>query len=292
MDRGEADDEVLGIITRDEALERAREEGVDLVMIAEKSDPPVCKIVDYGKLRYQKDKKKKEQAKKAKTNEIKEVKMSYKIGEGDYDVRKKRADKFIKNGNRVKLSIQFRGREQQHMSLGDDLIARFIDDLEEAGANIAKTKTIREGRDLTTILSQVGQGKFPRDGGAAMARGCAFFGGCGTTRGSAPCAPSPPPHRLRRPALGVGTMPPTGAGARALPRKAAVLRLFRSTDGSIRPARRSSPSRALASSRPAASLQGCPARDKSAAAVARGGAKLGVSGSSSAATFAPLDDGD
>ena len=135
-------------------LKRAREEGVDLVMIAEKSDPPVCKIVDYGKLRYQKDKKKKEQAKKAKTNEIKEVKMSYKIGEGDYDVRKKRADKFIKNGNRVKLSIQFRGREQQHMSLGDDLIARFIDDLEEAGANIAKTKTIREGRDLTTILSQ------------------------------------------------------------------------------------------------------------------------------------------
>ena len=83
-----------------------------------------------------------------------QVKMSYKIGEGDYDVRKKRADKFIKNGNRVKLSIQFRGREQQHMSLGDDLIARFIDDLEEAGANIAKTKTIREGRDLTTILSQ------------------------------------------------------------------------------------------------------------------------------------------
>ena len=80
--------------------------------------------------------------------------MSYKIGEGDYDVRKKRADKFIKNGNRVKLSIQFRGREQQHMSLGDDLIARFIDDLEEAGANIAKTKTIREGRDATTILSQ------------------------------------------------------------------------------------------------------------------------------------------
>ena len=80
--------------------------------------------------------------------------MSYKIGEGDYDVRKKRAAKFIKNGNRVKLSIQFRGREQQHMSLGDDLIARFIDDLEEAVANIAKPKTIREGRDLTTILSQ------------------------------------------------------------------------------------------------------------------------------------------
>ena len=81
VDRGEADDEVLGIITRDEALERAREEGVDLVMIAEKSDPPVCKIVDYGKLRYQKDKKKKEQAKKAKTNEIKEVKTFVEINQ-------------------------------------------------------------------------------------------------------------------------------------------------------------------------------------------------------------------
>ena len=122
--------------------------------IAEKSDPPVCKIVDYGKMRYEQERKKKDQKKKAKTNEIKEVKMSYKIGEGDYQVRRRAATKFIKNGNRVKLSIQFRGREQQHMSLGDDLIARFIDDLEEAGANIAKTKTIREGRDLTTILSQ------------------------------------------------------------------------------------------------------------------------------------------
>ena len=80
--------------------------------------------------------------------------MSYKIGEGDYDVRKKRADKFIKNGNRVKLSIQFRG--QQQLSLGYDLIARFIDDLEEAGANIAKTARLsREGGDLTTILSRL-----------------------------------------------------------------------------------------------------------------------------------------
>ena len=143
------------------------------MMIAEKSDPPVCKIVDYGKLRYQKDKKKKEQAKKAKTNEIKEVKMSYKIGEGDYDVRKKRADKFIKNGNRVKLSIQFRGREQQHMSLGDDLIARFIDDLEEAGANIAKTKTIREGAgsDDDPVAEVVSRRKFPGGGRGDGAHG-------------------------------------------------------------------------------------------------------------------------
>lgn len=154
VDRGEQPDDVLGVISREEALDKAAELGVDLVLIAEKSDPPVCKIVDYGKLRYAKEKKKKEQMKKAKTNEIKEVKMSYKIGEADYQVRRRNASKFIKNGNRVKLAIQFRGREQQHMSLGDELIARFIDHLTEDGANIAKTKTVREGRDLTTILSQ------------------------------------------------------------------------------------------------------------------------------------------
>ena len=154
VDRGEDEDEVLGIISREEAIARAEEEGVDLVMIVAQSDPPVCKIVDYGKLRYKKDKKKKEQAKKVKTNQIKEVKMSYKIGDGDYTVRRKRADKCIKNGDRVKLSIQFRGREQQHMSLGDDLIEKFTAHLNEDGSNIQRTKTIREGRDLTTILSQ------------------------------------------------------------------------------------------------------------------------------------------
>lgn len=126
---------------------------MDLVLIAA-SDPPVCKIIDYGKMRYEKEKKKKEQNKNAKGNEIKELKMSYKIGEADYQVRRRAATKFIQGGNRVKLAIQFRGREQQHINLGDDLIARFIVDLELDGASIAKTKTVREGRDLTTILSQ------------------------------------------------------------------------------------------------------------------------------------------
>jgi len=80
--------------------------------------------------------------------------MSYKIGIADYDVRRKRADKFLKQGNRVKLAIQFRVREQQHISLGDTLIEKFIGHLTEDGNSVAKTKTVREGRDLTTILSQ------------------------------------------------------------------------------------------------------------------------------------------
>jgi len=154
VDRGEQPDESLGVISVDEALQRANEMGVDLVVIAEKSAPPVCKIVNYGKLKYAKDKKKKEQLKKqSRSNEIKEVKMSYKIGQADYEVRRKNAVKFIQAGNRVKLSIQFRGREQQHVHLGDELIAKFLDDLAANGASVAKTKTTREGRDLTTILS-------------------------------------------------------------------------------------------------------------------------------------------
>jgi len=114
---------------------------VDLVCIAEKSDPPVCKIVDYGKMRYEQERKKKDQKKKAKTNEIKEVKMSYKIGEGDYQVRRRAATKFIKNGNRVKLAIQ-RGRR----------VASFFssfsprDASSPAGSAAASSSSIAQGR--------------------------------------------------------------------------------------------------------------------------------------------------
>ncbi|KAJ8613565.1 hypothetical protein CTAYLR_002217 [Chrysophaeum taylorii] len=152
IDRGDQPDETLGVISREEALAKAKELGVDLVLIADK-DPPVCKIVNYGKLRYAKEKKKKEQMKKMKSNEIKEVKMSYKIGDADYQVRRRAGAKFIQAGNRVKLAIQFRGREQQHMHLGEGLISKFVDDLGLDGVPVAKTKIIREGRDLTTILS-------------------------------------------------------------------------------------------------------------------------------------------
>lgn len=152
VDRGEQPAEPLGIISREEALAKATELGVDLVLIADK-DPPVCKIVNYGKLKYAKEKKKKEQAKKSKNNEIKELKMSYKIGDADYQVRRRAATKFIQSGMRVKLAIQFRGREQQHLNLGEDLIQKFIEDLTQEGAPVAKTKIVKEGRDLTTILS-------------------------------------------------------------------------------------------------------------------------------------------
>ena len=145
-------DESLGIMTKAEALAKAKElGGLDLILINENSDPPVCKIVDYSKYRYSLEKKRKEKAKNSKATEIKEVKMSYIIGDHDYDVRLRAAAKFIRSGNRVKATIQFRGREVQHDNLGVELLGRMASDL-EAIANM-EGKPRREGRTLGAILS-------------------------------------------------------------------------------------------------------------------------------------------
>jgi len=145
-------DESLGILTKAEALAKAKElGGLDLILINENSDPPVCKIVDYSKYRYAQEKKRKEKAKNSKATEIKEVKMSYKIGEHDYDVRLKAATKFIKQGNRVKATVQFRGREIQHDKLGFDLLDRLADDLD--GMANMEGRPRREGKSIGAILS-------------------------------------------------------------------------------------------------------------------------------------------
>ena len=145
-------DESLGIMSKAEALAKAKEMGgLDLILINANSDPPVCKIVDYSKYRYMLEKKRKEKAKNSKATEIKEVKMSYKIGDHDYDVRLKAATKFIKQGNRVKATVQFRGREIQHDKLGVELLERLAGDLEEM-ANM-EGKPRREGRSIGAILT-------------------------------------------------------------------------------------------------------------------------------------------
>ncbi len=98
--------------------EMADEQNLDLVMINENGDPPVCKIIDYGKYQYAMEKKKKENAKKQSKSEIKEVKMSYKIDEHDFQVRMRNVKKFLGTGDRVKVVVQFKGREMQHKDLG------------------------------------------------------------------------------------------------------------------------------------------------------------------------------
>jgi len=145
-------DEPLGVMSRDEALAKAKEMGgLDLVLVNPNSDPPVCKIVDYSKYRYMKEKKAKEIKKNSKATEVKEVKMSYKIDVHDYEVRKKNALKFLKQGNRVKCSIMFRGREVQHDKLGYELLDKLAEEMDEICTREGRPK--REGRNLSMIVT-------------------------------------------------------------------------------------------------------------------------------------------
>lgn len=145
-------DEALGIMTKTDALAKAQElGGLDLILINENSDPPVAKIADYSKYRYEKEKKAKELKKNAKQSEVKEVKMSYKIDVHDYGVRVKNASKFIMQGNRVKCTVQFKGREVQHDKLGFELLGRIENDMTKICTMEGKPK--RQGRFLSVILS-------------------------------------------------------------------------------------------------------------------------------------------
>lgn len=145
-------DESLGIMSKAEALAKAKElGGLDVILINENSDPPVCKIVDYSKYRYMKEKKAKELKKNAKATEVKEVKMSYKIDVHDYGVRKKNALKFLNQGNRVKCTVMFKGREIQHDNLGFELLNRLAEDMEDICTMEGKPK--REGRSLSCFMT-------------------------------------------------------------------------------------------------------------------------------------------
>lgn len=148
----EGKDEPLGIMSKTEALAKAKElGGLDLILINGNSDPPVCKIVDYSKYRYSLEKKRKEKAKNSKATEVKEVKMSYKIGDHDYGVRLKSASSFLQKGNRVKATVTFRGREVQHDRLGEQLLFKLAEDLEQICLMEKKPK--REGRNMLCILT-------------------------------------------------------------------------------------------------------------------------------------------
>jgi translation initiation factor IF-3 len=141
----------LGVLSPDEALAIAEEKGFDLVLISETADPPVCKIMDYGKYKYEQDKKLKEAKKKQHNADVKEVKMRYKIEEHDYNVRVKNAERFLKSGDKVKATISFRGREIQHADLAEELLKRMATDLEQFAEVQQAPK--REGRNMMMLLS-------------------------------------------------------------------------------------------------------------------------------------------
>jgi translation initiation factor IF-3 len=141
----------VGIVGIKEAMSMASEAALDLVEIAAQAVPPVCKIIDYGKLKYELQKKKSEAKKKQKIIEIKEVKLTPSIGDHDYKVKLTNINKFIEDGNKVKVTLRFRGREFAHKEIGEKLLQRLINDVKE----IAKCENAPqlEGKQMMMMIS-------------------------------------------------------------------------------------------------------------------------------------------
>jgi len=146
-----AEGEQIGVVTRDDALDRAANLGLDLVIVADNADPPVCKIMDYGKFKYEEQKKKNEARKKQKTIDVKEIKLRPNIDSHDYYVKMRSMVKFLGEGDKVKVTMRFRGREMAHQNLGLDVLHRVRDDLEELSKIEQFPKM--EGRQMVMVLS-------------------------------------------------------------------------------------------------------------------------------------------
>tara|TARA_Y100000588_G_scaffold355568_1_gene410860 strand:+ start:280 stop:819 length:540 start_codon:yes stop_codon:yes gene_type:complete len=140
----------LGIISIREALIHAEDEGFDLVEVSPDANPPVCKIIDYGKLKYREQKSKKESKKKQKTIEVKEIKIRPGINKHDYEVKIKALSKFIGEGNKVKVSMRFRGREIEHQHLGKDLLNKLTEEVAEYAKVEVQPKS--EGKQIMMVL--------------------------------------------------------------------------------------------------------------------------------------------
>ena len=142
---------MIGVVPLAEGLNRADEVGLDLVEVSPNADPPVCKILDYGKFKYIAQKKANETRKKQKTIDVKEIKMRPNIDSHDYDVKMRAMQKFLGEGDKVKVPLRFRGREMAHQELGRNVLERVRGDLDEA-AKVEQMPQM-EGRQMIMILS-------------------------------------------------------------------------------------------------------------------------------------------
>lgn len=147
----DSDGSQLGIMTPRDAVRLAEEKELDLVLVSDKADPPVCRIMDYGKFKFEQEKKAREARKKQHTSDVKEVKMRYKIEDHDYNVRVNQAERFLKAGDKVKATITFRGREIQHRDLAESLLMRMATDLQTVAEVQQAPK--QEGRNMMMLLA-------------------------------------------------------------------------------------------------------------------------------------------
>ncbi len=144
--------EKLGVLNIRDAIEKAEEKKLDLVLVAPQANPPVCKIMNYGKYKFEQAKKEKEAKKKQKAVEIKEIRITPNIEEHDFGFKAKNARKFIEDGNKLKITVRFKGREVNNSKLGEDVLNKFIENLSDI-ANVEKSPKL-EGRNMFIMLSK------------------------------------------------------------------------------------------------------------------------------------------
>ncbi len=147
------DGEQIGIMSSDNALRTAYDKGLDLILISPNAQPPVCRIADYGRYRYEQEKREKEAKKKQNIIEVKEVQLSCRIDTHDFETKVKHALRFLGEGNKVKVVLRFRGREMSHQEIGKEILERFREAVKESGT-VDKTPNL-EGRLMTMIVNPI-----------------------------------------------------------------------------------------------------------------------------------------
>ena len=144
--------EKIGVLSLEQAIEKAEDRDLDLVLVAPNAVPPVCKIMNYGKYKFEQAKKEKESKKNQKTVEIKEIRVTPNIGTHDFEFKSRNARSFLESGNKVKFTLRFRGREMNNVESGEDILNRFIESLSDI-ATVEK-KPFLEGKTMFIILTK------------------------------------------------------------------------------------------------------------------------------------------
>ena len=145
------DGEAIGIMSSDAALKLAYDQGYDLVLMAPQAQPPVCRIMDYGKFRFERDKKEKEAKKKQQIVELKEIQLSCRIDTHDFETKARHAQRFLEAGNKVRVVIRFKGREMSHVSIGQEIMTKFQESCSELGS--VDKAPVLDGRIMSMVIS-------------------------------------------------------------------------------------------------------------------------------------------
>jgi len=191
----------LGVMPTLDALRLAQERGYDLVEVAPMASPPVCRLLDFGQYKYELTKREKEAKRKQRAVSFKELRIRPKIGDGDFETKVRRAIEFLEDGDRIKVTVQFRGRELTHPHLGRDLLAKFADQVKDHGA--LERAPLLEGKQMHITIASTHKPKLREAGGAVAPA-------AGQATGTAPAAgTAPAPAAQAAPADQAGSTPAT-----------------------------------------------------------------------------------